>query len=699
MSLHKLLTIYFPIDITDKENLKGLTGFVGQGNYSVWLDADRIILHTGEGSGNSYRFVLEAHRGPNRELQAIQIVEFDEFQDDFRGTTIEHYRTYGARDSNRFLEAMFLESALHRYIGDVQDVPLLYNGVPVNDPGIPLSQVEGSKWGSMEAVWAKGMSGQTHDGFWLQPMDWDGIPAPIRAPLERGGNVRLRYPSHLPPTLSRTGPAWRVVSKEEIEKQKRATLAFAAVEGMQQYGVWIPGVPQDVLYGEPPLGDTPEAIEADADRLNQGRWNSVDWSRYGDNNATVALLMRLKGQKSGMSLLEIREKIEKDKNLKTIIERIPGLRAGVHEAGEEIESSMQRKAIKKRRVNLEAPHFLRFTNGLLESLGEKDLKTDFFAYDGLVFAPAAAFQTSDSLIWNEQLARSWERLLMRVGKGNARSGDYRSLVGASEGNVHEFIHVEEIRDVGKSSHLTHQSETKEVRDSFASGMETHMDQLIASRWVPIVEKNSSDSGSDVQGAIGFWNKIGLRNIVTIAHLENILLGALTLGITAFLIYLGLMPQAPPANFAEAGFFLTKILSVSGILYMFLRYLLLRAHYHFGVAQPTGPPILRDWDVAREATKTASLSLISVPFIVTGMITTAWWSPFLIFTGVALGGALHAGGNALIGIPGRIPGTQYLIPIPLLINRFRTLIPELSNVSPDLAIISGTQYLIPFSSLI
>ncbi len=155
------------------------------------------------------------------------------------------------------------------------------------------------------------------------------------------------------------------------------------------------------------------------------------------------------------------------------------------------------------------------------------------------------------------------------------------------------------------------------------------------------------------GAMGMWQKFGINNLVKIAHLENIILGILAMGATVFLIHLGLMPQAPPANFADAGLLLFKIFSVSGFLYIFLRHLLLKAHYYLGVAQPIGPPVMRDWEEAVQSTRTASLSLVSVPFIVAGMIFMSWAGPLAILTGIALsgmgvslGGRLHARRNDL-----------------------------------------------------
>lgn len=489
MNLEKLLRVYFPINISDKKDA-ALTGKLGQGNYAVWQDATLVRLRTGDGTGYSYDVELAADRDAHGWPLRIRIAHFFEHDDGFQGTVIEHVRRYEPRDGTRLIDAVFLQHALHRLVGDVQpgDTPLLFQGEPFADTVQLSAAVHDARWGDFEVGTTNGVSRITHDGLEvrsLQDTDWEGVPTVVRTALEKSGTLLIRWPRGVPLTAPRNAEALQEMDPTRWHALRLTAFFQAAVENLQQRGVWIPDLPQDILSHK----QKPSAGSVhDAARINAGDWAAVDWSRYERGDAALDLLMQLRGRTQPLSLMDLAEQLAKrpsDAEVRRLVEAFPGLQDrilnGMHRQSKGIDDILENLMGEQDHRRLDEagfPHFAHLFDYLRHTLSDTGvearigtLRLESFAYVNAE-KPLILRITAAWAMTAEKIAATLPRILMSF-----LERDIRSMFHVMDVLTHEYVHTEELREQGASSHLTHQRDGV-LENSFLNRMRRVIERLL-----------------------------------------------------------------------------------------------------------------------------------------------------------------------------------------------------------------------------
>jgi len=112
MSLWHLIRYFFPLDQSSKDYLHD-TGNLGQGNYTLFADFDRVFIRTSNGDGtiNELEIVRDEEKGP-------VIERWEVLRGDFKGTEIRRVKKKEKSDPQ--LESLFIQEALERFGGAIQ---------------------------------------------------------------------------------------------------------------------------------------------------------------------------------------------------------------------------------------------------------------------------------------------------------------------------------------------------------------------------------------------------------------------------------------------------------------------------------------------------------------------------------------------------------------------------------------------------
>ena len=552
MSLSKIIHTYFPIDVSDKGT--GLTGKIGQGNYSIWLDADTVRIRTGKGNGKSYAIEMKAERDQAGDLTNIKIVRFEEYNDGFCGTSIEHVKTYnGSNSMRKSAEAALLRHSISRYIGDVRDVEIRFNTFnqeSVNEGVCSLSGVEDKEIkGSFEIYWTKGAERVTCDGLEVHTLtekDWEGVPSIIRKQLESNDKILMRYPKGTPLTEPRNEPSLREVDPIRWSRLRFAAIALASVEVLQQHGIWIPDMPQDVLNKAGFYSDS-QTIQ-DAEKINQGNWHEVDFTRYEKGEEFIKLIICIKGKTSGISLYEAYGEINKlsfenvdqakdsTNGIESLKSKLIGLGCRIdyaynarrHELSKTRRLSAVRESIEEER-NIENKNLSEAGYSESQKLFDLFTKTleelgDTLRQSRMTSATHFSAQVSgvEPLVirFAEQYAVLIEAAVKGIQNGKMTEQDVREFLRRFDVFIHEYAHTEEFTEFGVSSHLTHQSEG-ELPNSFPIRMQKIIERLISAQMdleklLPNEEKSQKTTTKPAKrtGLHGFVNRIidALRSV-------------------------------------------------------------------------------------------------------------------------------------------------------------------------------------------
>jgi len=487
MSLEKLLTVYFPIDVSDK--VGNLTGKLGQGNYSIWLDTNKVRLRTGDGTGKSYLIELTATRkDPQRMPLQIEVTRFEEYDDSFKGTRIEHLKGYAPDDPSRYIDAAFFEHALFRYLGDIRDVDVRYQGHSISEKVVPLAKIQDAAWGPFEVGWTEGVSRITEDGLEVRTLDesdWEDIPKVIRMTLPVRGRLLLRWPAGIPLTAPRSEAALAAMTpaeRERFSRMRKAAMFLAAAEAIQQHGVRLPDMPEDILYSDHGVDWD---ILPDAERINTGHWADVDWTRYRDNAKALQLIMTLKARSTQMSLMDLQDALREapgdENNVAFWVKRFPGVESKIDEAAKRLAfktSELQRTAdMHTKRESLGEARFPKLQyifDSFKEAIGDAELKSQMSPRRDL----AAFVQDSRTIHFSQRWAARTERELNELGTGEFPNQVLNDILDIF---VHEYAHILESRELGTSSHLTHGSDGV-IPNSFPGRMRGIIEKLIEKRW-------------------------------------------------------------------------------------------------------------------------------------------------------------------------------------------------------------------------
>ncbi|OVE76640.1 hypothetical protein BVX98_04950, partial [bacterium F11] len=157
-------------------------------------------------------------------------------------------------------------------------------------------------------------------------------------------------------------------------------------------------------------------------------------------------------------------------------------------------------------------------------------------------------------------------------------------------------------------------------------------------------RNREKNRSNEAGAMGFWREFGVRSRGLAGVLDTVLVDSLFLSFLAWSLKAG-----PPAG--SLGFVVSLIL-LSFLHIFLLTVFLYLGHYGSGVIDEDGS-VKNPKDsterkaMAREATRTAFLSFVAVPFfLIAFYLNNSWFWPF-VFAGMAVASILHFLANGVV----------------------------------------------------
>jgi len=286
MSLWHLIRYFFPLDQSSKDYLHD-TGNLGQGNYTLFADFDRVFIRTSNGDGtiNEIEIVRDEENGP-------VIKRWDVLQGDFKGTEIRRVKKKEKSDPQ--LESLFIQEALERFGGAIQspeakrkkglepgvrDVKVLYNREPFSeDVDVVESSDLGASWGEVSLGRAKKKYQKrvVQDGIFIKSPDEKElkfIPQWLQIAFERFGGLHINLPRSILLNIPRTG-----YSKEHkfLHRLQVAVLHNTMKTILKDYterGAKIPGISTD-YFDNPSVRDK-EGAQRIVALMYEGRYEEI----------------------------------------------------------------------------------------------------------------------------------------------------------------------------------------------------------------------------------------------------------------------------------------------------------------------------------------------------------------------------------------------------------------------------------------
>ena len=159
----------------------------------------------------------------------------EEIADHFKGTVIEHVKLYGSNDPRRYLDSLPFLHALHRFVGDVQDTPVFFQGERFADQVTTLSHTTNPALGDFEVGWTNGISshGRRTGSPWTIRRGLGRASADLPHGLESQGRVLMRWPRGVPLTEPRTEATAQEMDGKKWQAMRLAALFQAAAEALR----------------------------------------------------------------------------------------------------------------------------------------------------------------------------------------------------------------------------------------------------------------------------------------------------------------------------------------------------------------------------------------------------------------------------------------------------------------------------------
>ncbi|MDP8218551.1 MAG: hypothetical protein P9M03_07490, partial [Candidatus Theseobacter exili] len=230
------------LDVTTKEG-KGLSGIMGQGVYTNFVDFDQLRVKTSAGDGRVLSAVYEKDKHGKIILKSLQ-----ETREEWQGTRIE--RVKKIRDErDALLEHSMVAYNLARYVGALRSRTVLLNGKEVNEELTDLAAVETPLGEIRLRLSDKKIQRITQNGLYVERPNDEYlalVPKKFRKMLlERGLNIDL--PAGVPLTRTRT----TIANKEEHLEMIQKAVAVGVLKAMAQLfiheGIVPPGISEDYL--------------------------------------------------------------------------------------------------------------------------------------------------------------------------------------------------------------------------------------------------------------------------------------------------------------------------------------------------------------------------------------------------------------------------------------------------------------------
>jgi len=335
MNLQHLLRKYFPLDQSSKDHLED-TGNLGQGNYTLFADFDRVFIRTSAGDG-----IIHEVEIVNDPAKGHVIARWDVLKGNYRGTEVRRIKSKDKGDPQ--LESLFVNEALINFAGgisspkdkrknglqpDIRDVTIKYNGSTFSE-GIDFDQSSFlSEDLGMIAIGRSKFKYRTRvvqDGILIKAPDeaeLKYVPKWLRIAYERFGGMHISIGREVLLNIPRTGYLLEDEDMHQLQVAVLHNIIKAVLRDYVEKGAKIPAMPPGYFDDEWVIDR--ETAVAIANFMDEGEYDKITaemlWP-YLDNPARFFELLShipfiSKAYEGPINLNEIRERLMEKSNLR-----------------------------------------------------------------------------------------------------------------------------------------------------------------------------------------------------------------------------------------------------------------------------------------------------------------------------------------------------------------------------------------------
>jgi len=271
MDLWHLIRYFFPLDQSSKDHLQD-SGNLGQGNYTLFADFDRVLLRTSTGNGIIQELEIE-----NDDKLGPVITKWEVLKGNYKGSEVRRIKKQAQSDPQ--LESLFIQDALQKFAGaikspeekrkmglvpDVRDVRITYNGETFSEPRNVLETLPlGSGWGNVALERGDKTYGQRviQDGIFIKTPDDKElklIPTWLQMAFERFGRMHISLPREILLNIPRTGYAQEHKFLPRLQVAVLHGVMKTILRDYIEKGAKIPGEPPG-YYSDENVQDNPQA--------------------------------------------------------------------------------------------------------------------------------------------------------------------------------------------------------------------------------------------------------------------------------------------------------------------------------------------------------------------------------------------------------------------------------------------------------
>jgi hypothetical protein len=341
MNIEQVLNDLLIPDVSTKIGT-GSTGLFGIGFFTVFQDADEVVIRTGKGNGISWRITTKVERFPNGKIDKIKISKLEEYNDNYKGTNIEVKKRIQSKIS-AYIERMGLKMRLMQYVGGVnkkiyrrdkngivanseileKTADVKYNGIEITEERELISEID-TNYGRMRLMLRRDKTGKytqagyiEQKGLYVSPIERSLLKYVPKELLESlSEEDRRSLIIEIPAGMKLTSSRGVVMQEgEELEKIVATAIYKWLVCEYLQKGKRLYGLSEDYFWESGATNyESSQEIQTDAENLNRGNYEAVDIGKYVENMKNMlSLITLIKDPFRGKSISEVKKIIEQEK--------------------------------------------------------------------------------------------------------------------------------------------------------------------------------------------------------------------------------------------------------------------------------------------------------------------------------------------------------------------------------------------------
>jgi hypothetical protein len=350
MDINQVLNDLLVPDVSTKSGV-GSTGLFGVGFFTVFQEADEVVIRTGKGSQN-WRITLKVERFPDGKLDRIKISEINQYGGPYTGTKIEVKKKV-VNKSKLYVESMGLQMRLMQYVGGVskilyrrdnqgivqnsamkeQTVRIRYKKDNILNEERELVSEIATKYGKMRLMLRRDRAGKytqggyiEQKGLYVSPIERSllkYVPKELWESLNEDDRRSLVI--EIPEGMKLTSSRGVVMQEgEELEKMIATAVYKWLLGDYLQKGKRLYGLSEDYFWKSSTTNyEVSLEIQIDAENLNVGNYQAVDMNKYiGNMKDMMKLLILIKDPFSDKSIFEVKSGLGKNQKSSSIVDGV-----------------------------------------------------------------------------------------------------------------------------------------------------------------------------------------------------------------------------------------------------------------------------------------------------------------------------------------------------------------------------------------